>query len=111
MEAIRPHRSAQALHPMPFLEDEPLALKLSTAREQVYNSAYNGFVLGYPDRFVMSYCEGLVGDRLTIEQKREQYRLAKRDYEDEMGSFYEIKVGLSPGCNKEQLDFIAQYTF
>jgi hypothetical protein len=106
MESLRPHRSAQALHPMPFLDEASDEARLSSAREQVFNSAFNGLTLGYPERFVRSYCEGLVGDVLSLDEKMRQFQLAVEAFREQFGPTREIALGLQEPIAEEHLAFI-----
>jgi hypothetical protein len=56
---LLPRYEAQALHPMPFPDTSRLE---QDNKEQIYNSAWNGILLGYPERFVRSYCEDFHND-------------------------------------------------
>ena len=55
VEALLPHHEAQALHIAPYPEvDSTPAYHKRTLEEQVYNSYWNGYVLGYNERFIVS---------------------------------------------------------
>lgn len=77
---LLPHKQAQALHPVPYPDDSRL---LKDEREQIYNSAWNGFVLGYPGFFVESYCESF-HNSLSLEEKRRQLTLAEHHFQQAM---------------------------
>lgn len=73
-----PHREAQALHLLPYV-DRARGDVEEQWREQVYNAAWNGHVLGYPSRFVASYCDDFPND-LPLEEKRRVFDQAKRNF-------------------------------
>lgn len=80
VDQLLPFRQAQALHPVPYPEESRLQ---ADWREQIYNSAWNGFVLGYPGFFVESYCESF-HNGLGLEEKRKQLAAAERDFQRTM---------------------------
>ena len=80
MDSLLPHHEAQALHPVPYPDESRLLLD---EREQIYNSAWNGFVLGYPGFFVESYCESF-HNSLPLEEKRKQLTLAEHHFQQRM---------------------------
>ena len=47
-------KKAQALHPLPYPDDKT---PYPDWQEQIYNAWWNGYILGYPERFIDSYCE------------------------------------------------------
>lgn len=58
LDLILPNNTAQALHIVPFPSEagENDAAKMDAVlREQIYNSWWNGYLLGYPARFIDSY--------------------------------------------------------
>jgi len=84
--SLLPMREAQALHPVPYPDNSAGADATKQQldwRAQIYNSAFNGFVLGYPDYFVRSYCEDF-HNSLDVWVKREQFRLAERDFQSKI---------------------------
>jgi hypothetical protein len=99
---ILPRGTAQALHPMPFPDTSRL---VEDHRLQIYNAAWNGLILGYPSRFVQSYCKDFHNDLPTAE-KEQIYRTAKSELEallrDKYGmnSIPTIKVGMVPPVHK-----------
>lgn len=80
VDNLLPHHQAQALHPVPYPEESRLQ---EDEREQIYNSAWNGFVLGYPGFFVESYCETF-HNGLSVEEKRKQLALAEHHFQQKM---------------------------
>ena len=80
VDQLMPHRQAQALHPVPYPDDTRLQ---ADWREQIYNSAWNGFVLGYPGFFVESYCESF-HNGLELDEKRRQLALAEQNFQKKM---------------------------
>lgn len=95
---ILPRGTAQALHPMPFPDTSRL---VQDHRLQIYNAAWNGLILGYPSRFVLSYCKDFHND-LPGAEKEQIYQTAKRELETllrdkyGMSSIPTIKVGMVP---------------
>jgi len=79
-EALLPHREAQALHPCPYPRDES---RQADEEAQIYNSAWNGLVLGYPEYFVQGYCESF-HNGLSVSQKRELYEEALANFDNLM---------------------------
>lgn len=84
VQALRPQGQAQALHPVPYPDyhaierDDHTARLLAEQRAQVYNSAWNGYVLGYPLSLVDAYCEDFHND-LTVHEKRLEAERSRRD--------------------------------
>lgn len=76
-EALLPHREAQALHPCPYPREES---RHADEEAQIYNSAWNGLVLGYPEYFVQGYCESF-HNSLSVPQKRELYEDALSNFD------------------------------
>lgn len=94
VDYLLPFNQSQALHPMPYPDsDNPTP----DWEEQIYNSWWNGYVLGYPGRFVDSYCESF-HNGLEIEGKIFQINKAKHDVKkhfiDNHKEPVEIKYGL-----------------
>lgn len=94
VDYLLPFNKSQALHPMPYPDnDNPL----SDWKKQIYNSWWNGYVLGYPSRFVDSYCESF-HNGLQYEDKKIQINKAKIDvkkhFNDNHRAAVEIKYGL-----------------
>ncbi|KAJ1423696.1 hypothetical protein B484DRAFT_451807 [Ochromonadaceae sp. CCMP2298] len=82
--SLLPRTQAQALHPVPYpnAAGEQQQLRLDW-EAQVYNSAWNGYALGYPDFFVASYCEAF-HNGLTQEQKRHQQQAAEAAFRSQV---------------------------
>jgi hypothetical protein len=76
----------------------------SDQKYQIYYAWWNGYLLGYPERFVDSYCMSFHND-LTSLEKAEQSQQAKRDVKLFLQSInrtsYEIKLGLLPPVPNE----------
>lgn len=107
MESIKPAMTAQALHPMPFPDEDNL---ITSWREQIYNAAWNGFVLGYPEHFVRSYCEDF-SNGLDVEDKRGEYQQAKADVAKHLKKMIkkekvEIAMGLTAPLTSEAMQMI-----
>jgi hypothetical protein len=80
-EALLPHREAQALHPCPYPREES---RRADEEAQIYNSAWNGLVLGYPEYFVQGYCESF-HNSLSVTHK-------KALYEDALARFDSLMI-------------------
>ena len=106
VDQLLPYHEAQALHPVPYPDESRLQLDW---REQIYNSAWNGFVLGYPGFFVESYCEGF-HNGLSLEEKRKQLATAERNFQRKMQQSKlptpKIKLGSDEPITAEQFEFI-----
>lgn len=76
--SLRPFGQAQALHPAPYPD---LKTQQHDWTQQIYNSWWNGYVLGYPLRFVDSYCETF-HNGLSLEDKRNAMLSARYDVEN-----------------------------
>lgn len=81
VDLLRPFHEAQALHLLPTVDDQDDPVP--TWRDQVYNAAWNGHVLGYPSHFISSYCEDFPND-LSVGEKQEIFLQAKDDFADFM---------------------------
>lgn len=95
LDGLIPRGQAQALHPAPYPREETLT---ADWRAQIYNAAWNGFVLGYPEYFISNYCETFHND-LPLAEKRQQFELARKEVElyleREHGErIYRIQMGL-----------------
>lgn len=105
---ILPRGTAQALHPMPFPDKSRLT---EDHRLQIYYAAWNGLILGYPSRFVLSYCKDFHND-LPKDEKETIYRTAKQELEvflkDKYGmtSIPTIKLGMVPPVHQAIWDNI-----
>jgi hypothetical protein len=87
---------SQALHPLPYPgEENPRA----DWENQIYNAWWNGYVLGYPERFIDSYCEEFHND-LSQKEKLIQIKRAKKDCKEHLlrinKPVSEIGMGLEP---------------
>lgn len=57
VDALRPFGNVvQALHPMPYPDNTSEDKLQKDYKEQIYNAWWNGYILGYPQRFIDSYC-------------------------------------------------------
>ena len=77
---LLPYRQAQALHIVPYPEGNPTdhVDNDPVLRAQIYNSWWNGYLLGYPERFVDSYCRDFHSE-LSAFDKLQMMRSAKKD--------------------------------
>jgi hypothetical protein len=91
-ESLKPYKGAQALHIAPYPENSPgnVSENKRIYEQQVYNSWWNGLVLGYPQHVVEHYCLDLYVE-LSQEERLHQMALAKK----EVYAFMEINK-LSP---------------
>lgn len=76
-DALLPHGEVQALHPCPYPKEES---RQADEEAQIYNSAWNGLVLGYPEYFVQGYCESF-HNSLSVPKKRELYEGALANFD------------------------------
>lgn len=74
--SIRHSRTSHERH-SPFSLPETLIYELIWST-QVYNSWWNGYLLGYPERFVDSYCRDLTSE-LNSTIVESQIEAARRD--------------------------------
>lgn len=65
--------------PAPYESKDDPSLNEQEYREQIYNSYWNGNLLGYPARFVESYCRDFHNEHIDIKLKEEEIRRAKND--------------------------------
>tara|TARA_A100001015_G_C15014892_1_gene724995 strand:+ start:322 stop:2313 length:1992 start_codon:yes stop_codon:yes gene_type:complete len=80
-DALLPARQTQALHPVPYPDEAGDKERLQRDHhDQVYNSAWNGLVLGYPPRFVDMYCADF-HNPLSVREKIDIARKARADLE------------------------------
>jgi len=57
VDALRPFGNViQALHPMPYPDSSSEETLKKDYKEQIYNAWWNGYILGYPQQFIDSYC-------------------------------------------------------
>lgn len=110
VDMLRPQQQAQALHLLPYV-DATSPAKESVWREQVYNAAWNGFVLGYPTHFITSYCQDFPND-LSVEEKLEISRQAQRELRERMRATgheaVRIRLGVDPPVDEEMVDAVFQ---
>lgn len=81
LDLILPNNTAQALHIVPFPSEagEGDAAKMDAVlREQIYNSWWNGYLLGYPTRFIDSYLTSF-HTKLSAGAIQEEVQRAQRD--------------------------------
>jgi hypothetical protein len=84
--SLMPFGQAQALHPVPYPNyNGPKDQLLKDEEGQVYNSAWNGYVLGYPQHMIDAYCDDFHND-LSIEHKRRITKEANKDVHEYFGN-------------------------
>jgi hypothetical protein len=70
---LLPYNQSQALHPAPYPDS---ANPTPDEKMQIFNAWWNGYLLGYPEYFVDSYCESF-HNGLDAHEKSAQSRAAK----------------------------------
>ena len=77
VELLRPLGQAQALHIVPFPDEPNFDYK-----QQIFNSYWNGLILGYPVPFIQSYCLSLTNELSDddIESEGNRAQQAATDY-------------------------------
>ena len=98
-ESLLPYKESQALHPIPYPDvNNPK----SDWEKQIYHAWWNGYMLGYPVRFVESYCIAF-HNGLTKDEKIIQMDLAKEDankyLKDMNKTVAGIGIGLEPSIS------------
>lgn len=92
VRALLPKNVTQALHPLPYelAEDASEAEKEKNWKEQIFNAAWNGLILGYPHYFIQRYCEEY-HNPLTSEVKALMFEKALKRFHKfiEKTGFYE----------------------
>lgn len=110
-DTLVPYRQAQALHPLPYPDTSRL---FEDNKLQIFNSAWNGFTLGYPEYFVESYCETF-HNSLDIVEKKRQAKDAKKKFDQHLASIkkekFLIKMGLEKPIEEDQFGMIAKLTY
>lgn len=74
-DSLIPYYESQALHPIPYPNE---ANPRPDWDKQIYNAWWNGYMLGYPERFVNVYCDSF-HNGLTLEEKRVQVQMARKE--------------------------------
>ena len=80
---LRPPGKAQALHLLPFPDDPDFSGDTEKIyRHQVFNSWWNGLILGYPVHFIRTYCSGITHeiDDVAIQEEGKRAEQAASDY-------------------------------
>lgn len=97
VHALAPKHQSQGLHPVPYPDESAGDTEQlqEEYRLQVYNSFWNGYVLGYPLHFVTTYCEDF-HNPLTRDRKR---RIANEAHEEVEELFrrkglHPVKIGM-----------------
>lgn len=95
-ESLIPYNASQALHPLPY---PGIVNPKPDWEAQIYNAWWNGYMLGYPEKFVASYCEAF-HNGLPLEDKLIQMRRAKVNAVEHLRTIdrpvAEIRLGLEP---------------
>jgi hypothetical protein len=78
LHLLLPNNTAQALHivPYPSEGDGTHESQQRILRQQIFNSWWNGYLLGYPEFMIDSYCHSFHSD-LSDEEKIEEAQRAK----------------------------------
>ena len=103
---------AQALHIAPYPdsnESDPIKTR-QVYREQIYNSWWNGYLLGYPEHFIDSYCFTFYNEQMSLEEKQEQVRLAKRDTKAYFKTMNLKAVTIGIGLDESKFDEFIAFT-
>ena len=93
LNLLVPNNTAQALHIVPFpseARDDDAAKMDEILREQIYNSYWNGFLLGYPVRFVESYLRSF-HTNLSQEGIAQEMHRAQRDVQRYFDSHKQLR--------------------
>lgn len=106
VNSLIPFNQSQALHPMPYPNnDNPLP----DWKLQIYNAWWNGYVLGYPERFIDSYCQSF-HNGLDLELKNIEIKNAKKDVKRFFKEINKKIVGINfdtdPSISEEYLKLL-----
>ena len=109
-EALLPFKQTQALHPVPYPNEAGDKAQLQRDHhDQIYNSAWNGYVLGYPRRFVDMYCEDF-HNPLSVKEKMDIAREARANLESafrqEGHALVEIGGGLDAPLDTNSMNLL-----
>jgi hypothetical protein len=108
-ESLIPYKESQALHPLPYPDSKN---PKPDWEKQIYNAWWNGYMLGYPVRFVDSYCLTF-HNGLPKEEKQIQIDLAKKNAFKYMKDINKpvaiIRTGLEPSITDAAWLSIASY--
>jgi hypothetical protein len=76
LHLLLPHHTAQALHivPYPSEGDGSQESQERILKEQIFNSWWNGYLLGYPDFMIDSYCHSFHSELSDEDKRREALR-------------------------------------
>jgi len=111
VEALRPHGKAQALHIVPYVDEEKdknNRNKVDVSEEQYRNSFWNGWVLGYPLRFIESYVVTIGGEDIPTARRMQLHKLMSetvKEAEREGDGMPLIKAGNTHDILSEVLPF------
>ena len=95
--ALLPLNQAQALHIVPYPENLSADGNRNIYEAQVYNSWWNGHLLGYPESFIDQYCLSLQSNisraekELQIEKARDDWTVHAKNLKP-----VQIRQGLNP---------------
>jgi hypothetical protein len=88
--SLQPLKQAQALHPAPYPDSEGRPKELTNDwKLQIFYAWWNGYMLGYPENFVDSYCQTF-HNGLNTEDKELEISRAKqsvKEYFRELGRY------------------------
>jgi hypothetical protein len=80
LHLLLPNQTAQALHIVPYPAEaaggSPEEMK-QLLKQQIFNSWWNGYVLGYPEHMIDSYCHNFHSDLSQNEKISETERAKK----------------------------------
>ena len=93
---------------MPYESRDDPSLNEQEYRKQIYNSFWNGNLLGYPVRFVESYCRDFHNDNIGIKMKEEEIRRAKADLRALYSSKTIAPVHIRLGLDSDKLSEIRE---
>lgn len=113
-ESLLPQHQAQALHPAPYPDSKN---PRPDEEKQIFYAWWNGFVLGYPEHFIDSYCRSF-HNGLTEDERDQQSIVAKKDVKEYFTKLsiqnpsqkvVQIKMGLDPEISEQAWNTILSY--
>jgi hypothetical protein len=116
VDQLLPRNTSQALHIVPYpsevVDNDKIRME-KILQDQIYNSWWNGYLLGYPDYFIDSYCFSF-HTTLSRGQIEQQVRRAKSDvhkfFDNSKLERKEIGVGYDTDIlNDDLLNFMESF--